>query len=99
MIGLPPNRFTVLYATHRGRNPKIAPDEMLISLEMPYSVSLFWTKSRFPSTLESPVSRAAARIPGMISINTSDRAFSALWKGFIFLFAFVFRSPRLMLSM
>ena len=51
-----------------------------------------------PSTLESPVRSAAARMPGMISMNTSESAFTALCSGFIRLFAFVFRSPRLMLS-
>ena len=77
MIGLPPNRLTALYATHRGRKPKIAPEEILINLAIPYNVSLLSTAFTFPSTLESPVRRAAARIPGIISINTSDKAFSA----------------------
>ena len=78
MVGLPPNRLTVLYATQRGRNPKIAPEEIFISLEIPYRVSLFCTKSMFPSTLDKPVRSAAARIPGMISMNTSERALTAL---------------------
>ena len=95
MIGLPPNLFTVLYATHNGRNPKIAPDEMLIRRTIPYNVSLLSTAGRLPSTLDKPVSKAAARIPGMISINTSDKAFNAFCRGFIFCPAFVFKSPRL----
>ena len=94
-MGLPPNRLQALYATASGRKPKIAPDEILISLLIPNSVSLAFTNSRFPSTPESPVSRAAARIPGIISTNTSDNALIIRCKGFIFLLATVFRSLRL----
>lgn len=95
-IGRPPNRLQALYATAKGRNPKIAPEEMLISLLIPYKVSLALTNAKFPSTPESPVSKAAARIPGIMSTNTSDNALIIRCKGFIFLFASVFKSLRLM---
>ena len=77
----------------------MAPEAMLIKVLMPYRVSFPWTKSRFPSTPESPVSRAAARMPGIMSINTSDSALMARCKGFIFWFASVFKSLKLMFFM
>ena len=94
-IGLPPNRLQALYATANGKNPKIAPEEMLISRLIPNNVSFAFTISKFPSTPESPVSSAAASIPGIISTNTSDSALMTRCNGFIFLFATVFRSLRL----
>lgn len=63
---------------------------------MPYRVSFACTNSMLPRTPESPVSSAAARIPGMMSTNTSDNALMIRWSGFIFLFATVFKSLRLM---
>ena len=52
---------------------KIPVEARLVSLLRAYKDSLFFTTSRLPSTPVSPIRSAAARIAGMIPINTSER--------------------------
>lgn len=54
---------------------------------MPKRVALPATTSHWLSTPVRPESSAAARMPGMISTNTSDRDLMTACSGFIFLAA------------
>ena len=62
-------------------------DARLTSLLMAKRVALLSTTSHWLSTPVRPLSRAAARMPGMMSTNTSDRLLMTACRGFIFLAA------------
>ena len=89
-MALPPYLFVDDHTTINGRIENTLDETILMNRFNPASIGTISTIDFFPkspccpSKPDNPINNAAARIAGIISINTSESDFITLWIGFCF---------------